>query len=302
MSKSKLNKVLKKNKIILMDGGLGTEILRRGYNTTLPLWSAEILIKNPQIVKEIHTDYIKAGAQIIITNTFRTTERTLRKKGLSGGATELTLLACRLAREAIAETQPKQDVFVAGSIAPLEDCYSPESTPDEKSLKIEHLKYARDLKEGGVDFLLLETMITWKELFFALEAAKKVNLPVAISLCCNDKLQLLGGEPLSEIIEKVKVYKPIFIGVNCTSQPIANQVVKYFKSKTALPISVYAQGDGVPHKYQGWKFDDQKQLEIYIESAKEWVKNGAKIIGGCCGTTPLYIQKLSQTLKSVNQI
>lgn len=297
---SRFNEILKQNNPLVMDGGLGTEILRRGYETTLPLWSAEILIQNPQIVKEIHKDYIKAGAQIIITNTFRTTERTLRKKGLKGKAKELTILACKLARKAITETNPKHEVFIAGSIAPLEDCYSPETTPKDKDLRIEHLAYAKDLKAGGVDFLILETMITWRELFYALEAAKKTNLPVAVSLCCNDKLQLLSGEPLFEIIPKIKKYKPLFVGVNCTSQTIANQVVAYLKSITNIPISVYAQGDGIPDKYQGWKFDNQKQLEIYIESAKEWVKNGAKIVGGCCGTNPDYIKRLSREIKNIN--
>jgi homocysteine S-methyltransferase len=298
MQINKLRSRFKKENIVIMDGGLGTEILRRGYNTSLPLWSAEILITNPQIVKEIHKDYINAGAEIIITDTFRTTRRSFYKKNIHGRkAKELTILACDLACQAIKETKSKNKVLIAGSVAPLEDCYSPESTPSEKDLEIEHLAYARDLKEGGVDFLLIETMITLRELRYALKAAQKINMPVAVSFCCNEKLQLLGGEKLKDIVLEIGKYKPLFIGVNCVSREIAEKTVKYLHTLTKLPICVYAQGDGIPNKDEGWKFYKDKNLDLYMDSARRWVRDGATIIGGCCGTTPLYIQNLTKEFK-----
>ncbi|HEX8966196.1 MAG TPA: homocysteine S-methyltransferase family protein, partial [Patescibacteria group bacterium] len=192
---------LKNNERILLNGGTGTEILHRGFETSVPLWSAEVLLSHPSIVQNIHEDYIKAGAEIIVTNTFRTTERSFAKKGLSAKkATQITKLACTLAKNAIKKVSPKFDVFIAGSVAPLEDCYSPELTPSEEELRKEHYVYIKNLKEGGVDFILIETQITIKEIIAALDAAKKLHIPTAISLCVNNDLQLLSGETLEEII------------------------------------------------------------------------------------------------------
>jgi homocysteine S-methyltransferase len=289
-----LRKRLQNKEIIIKDGGMGTEILRRGQATTLPLWSAEVLLTNPQVVAKIHKDYIDAGAEIITTNTFRTTERSLAKKNIHGRAGELTRLACAMAKQVIEEAELKHAMYIAGSMAPLEDCYSPELTPTDKELEREHFEYARDLKEGGVDFLLAETMITIRELRYALKAARKLDMPVAVSLYCDEKLQLLGGEKLRDVIVEVEKYKPLFIGINCVSRAIAERAVKYLRSLTDLPICVYAQGDGLPNENQGWRFNEDKNLDLYLVSARRWVKDGATIIGGCCGTTPLYISKLTQ--------
>src|SRR5262245_30418452 len=107
---------------MLLDGGTGTELLRRGYRTTLPLWSAGALLDRPDLVAAIHADYAKAGAEIVTANTFRTNVRALRKAGLEARAPELNRLAVKLARDSGAP-------FVAGSIAPLEDCYRPDLVP-----------------------------------------------------------------------------------------------------------------------------------------------------------------------------
>lgn len=291
------NRLKSKNTIIL-DGAIGTEILRKGYPTTLPLWSAEILITNPEVIKQLHKEYIQAGAEIIITNTFRTTKRALAKKNIHGTkAQELTKLACSMAKEAVNDLKKEGEVLIAGSVAPLEDCYSPEITPSDKELEKEHFEYIRDLKEGGVDFIFLETMITLKETKYAIMAAEKLNMPVAVSLCANDDLKLLGGETLTGVIPEIEKHNPLFIGINCVSVKTAGLLLKHLKTLTKLPICIYAQGDGAPCNNQGWKFKGNEKENIYIKSALSWAKNGAKIIGGCCGTTPSLIYKLSQIFK-----
>src|SRR5690348_15797945 len=167
-----LQKRLRRGEKILMDGGMGTEILRRGLPTTLPLWSAEVLLTHPEIVQQIHEDYINAGAEIIITNTFRTTERAFAKGNIADKAHDTTMLACQLVHQAAEQAKPRHPIYVAGSMAPLEDCYSPELTPSPEDLLKEHYAYATDLVEGGVDFLLLETMITLQEAMAAVRAAQ----------------------------------------------------------------------------------------------------------------------------------
>ena len=148
-------------KISILDGPMGTELDRRGSDTTLPLWSARALIENPELVKSIHIDYINAGAEIITTNTFRTQDRTIETARLSNiTGKELTSQAVDLAKEARDVTKP---CSIAGSIAPLEDCYSPDLVPSNLILRKEHPKMVKWLAENEVDIFLIETMNTFRE-------------------------------------------------------------------------------------------------------------------------------------------
>ena len=292
MKITKLKRRLLNHECILMDGAMGTEILNQGVETKLPLWSAEALLTHPEVVQKIHEAYIKAGAQIITTNTFRTFKRAFAKKGIADKARKATILACKLAQQAREKTKTLDKVFIAGSVAPLEECYSPELTPPVEELEAEHDEYVQDLRDGGVDFILLETMITLRETRAALKAIKKYNLPWAVSFCVNDKNQLLGGESLIDAVKEVQKEKPLFIGINCIDIKTATSAVKYLHKLTPLPVSVYAQGDGGPDDDQGWKFAEKEKQETYLRAVEQWQKDGAQIIGACCGSTPEYIRKI----------
>lgn len=289
---NKLKQDLKDKKIVILDGAMGTEITAKGIKTTLPLWSAECLITNPEAIKEIHIANIKAGAQIITTNTFRTTRRTFNKIDKGEQAKKYTILACKLAKEAILETD-KKDVLIAGSVAPLEDCYSPELVPQTEHLEREHLEYITNLKTGGVDFIFLETMISIREIIAACKAAKKVGLSVAVSFCCRDNGDLLSGEKLEDAVLSAERFNPIFLSINCMSPESISRVIKKLSKLTKLPIGAYAQGDGEPDDNQGWRFSGKNNQEIYLKYAKEWVKDGVQIIGGCCGTNSENISRLT---------
>ena len=287
---------LEQREILIMDGGMGTEILHRGVPTTLPLWSAEALLTHPETVQHIHEDYIEAGAQIIITNTFRTTRRAFAKQDIADKARAATILACQLVQQAIVHVKPEHEVYIAGSMAPLEDCYSPELTPSNQELMEEHAMYAQDLKSGGVDFLLLETMITLRETLAAIQAARQLAMPFAVSFCTDEFGTLLGGEPLGEVVREVEKYDPIFLGINCVAPSIATKALRTLKSVTHKPLSVYAQGAGAPDDAQGWQFTEEHMLDNYVIYAKLWRDVGAQIIGGCCGTSPTYIERLCREL------
>jgi len=289
---------LEQREILIMDGGMGTEILHRGVPTTLPLWSAEALLTHPEIVQHIHEDYIEAGAQIIITNTFRTTRRAFAKLGIADEAHAATILACQLVQQAIKHASPGYEVYIAGSMAPLEDCYSPELTPSNQDLLQEHAVYAQDLKAGGVDFLLLETMITLRETLAAMQAARQLAMPFAVSFCTNEQGTLLGGEPLDEVVKEVEKHDPIFLGINCVTPFIATKALQTLKNVTKIPLSVYAQGDGAPDDGEGWQFVEENTLDNYMIDVKHWIEDGAQIIGGCCGTSPAYIERLRREVAS----
>ena len=283
---------LKNKEKIVFNGAMGTEISARGIKTTLPLWSAIVLQDNPEVVKQIHLDYINAGAEIIVTNTFRTQRRTFKKAGIENKAREATILAGKLANDAVKESG-KKDVLIAGSVTTLEDCYRPDLLPSDEELEKEHLEHAQNLKDGGVDYLLIETVNTIKETLAAINAAKKVGLPFAVTFVGDDKGNLLSGEKITDAVKEVEKHDPLYIGLNCMTIDSIAKTSPYVLDSATVPISLAAQGDGVPDDIEGWRFEGKNPEDQYLNQAKNWAKNGIQIIGGCCGTNPNYIKRIA---------
>lgn len=279
---------------ILMDGAMGTELQRRGVRTDLPLWSAGALDTSPEVIEKIHFDYIEAGAEIISTNTFRTNSRTFLKGALPDRSRELTLIACTLASAARTKSG-RSNVIIAGSMAPLEDCYRPDLVDSKDKLDKEHQDTALNLAAGGVDIILVETMNCIREAQAALAAASTTGLPVAVSFVCDSTGNLLSGESLSDACLVAQEYNPLFIGTNCAPLDKIDNSLEALLTSTKTPIAVYANGDGQPDDAQGWKFNIEKGKDRYFQAAKAWAAKGALLIGGCCGTTPDYIGNLSRT-------
>ena len=281
---------------ILLDGACGTEVQRRGLPTPLPLWSTQALLDNPEAVKQIHKDYIVAGAEIITTNTFRTTKRALGKAGLGEKARELTQLAVRLAREAIVEIKPDKTVLVAGSIAPLEDCYQPELAPTFDIAYIEHQEQVENFKNSGVDFIVLEAFNTVTEARAALQAVKEAGFAATVSFVCGADGKILSGETLSEAVRVLEPLEPLAFCINCLPLAQTLKPLQELRRATKLPVGIYANGEGHPHDDQGWLFTGNTNPEEYADYAKQWIALGANLVGGCCGTTPEYIEKLRREL------
>ena len=280
---------------LILDGAMGTELQRRGIDTGLPLWSANALISHPEVVMKIHKDYIEAGADIITTNTFRTTRRTMRRANLPDRSEQLTKRAIELADQA-RETFPNRKILVAGSIAPLEDCYKPDLVPSDKELHEEHTELAERLVEGGVDFILLETMNTIREAYAACAAAKATGREVVVSFICNTKGDLYGGESLQQAVKTLAELNPAAFSINCVSPRHLMPPLRMLRSQTALPICVYGN-IGIPESEQrGWEFTQDISEEEHALHARDWHKAGVSIIGGCCGTTPAYIKLVSSSL------
>lgn len=277
--------------VLILDGAMGTELLRRDVDIGLPLWSANALIAHPEIVSRIHLEYIEAGADIITTDTFRTTRRAFRNARLPDRSEALTILAVRLAREAAASTGDRT-ILVAGSIAPLEDCYRPDLVPDNSALLEEHREHATRLAREGVDFLLLETMNTVREAVAACTAARETGKEVVVSFTCRPDGALYGGESLEAAVAAVAPLGPAAFSLNCISPRYLGTILRRLRDLTALPIAVYGNV-GEPGKEQ----DDEHLVRdvdeaAYADHAASWIRTGAVIVGGCCGTTPAYVQRL----------
>jgi homocysteine S-methyltransferase len=274
---------------------MGTELQHRGVDTGLPLWSANALISHPETVLQIHREYVEAGADIITTNTFRTTRRTMKRANLPDRSEQLTKRAIELAYQA-RSAFPDREILVAGSIAPLEDCYRPDLVPSDTELKDEHAELAGRVAREGVDFLLLETMNTIREAYAACEAAMATGKEVVVSFICNTKGELYGGESLEQAIKTLAELNPSAFSINCVSPKHLDSPLKTLKKLSSLPLVVYGNV-GVPESEQhGWEFTHDVTEDQYALYAREWRKAGVSIIGGCCGTTPDYIRRVRAAL------
>lgn len=282
--------------ILILDGAMGTELQRRGADTSVPLWSARALIENPDIVTEIHEEYIEAGADIITTNTFRTTRRTCQRARRIDDSAALTRTAVELAQRA-RDRHPERDVLIAGSIAPLEDCYRPDLVPDERELAEEHAELAHRLREAGVDLLLLETMNTSREAQAACAAASSTGCDVIASFICDRNGNLYGGDSLAGAVRALEPFHPTAYSLNCVSPRYLDVAIARLKQATLRPFAVYANV-GVPEEERGWTFTREINETQYASFAIRWRTAGASIVGGCCGTTPAYIAAVVEALRT----
>jgi S-methylmethionine-dependent homocysteine/selenocysteine methylase len=280
------------SRLLFLDGATGTELNRRGVDTGLPLWSANALTTDSgvNVLRQVHLDYLDAGADIITTNTFRTNRRVLAGKGFS--ARELTLRAVATAREAVAEFG--KPALVAGSLSTLEDCYRPDLVPPEDECVAEHLERIQHLVEGGVDLLLIETMNSIREAVIAAKIATDTGLPTWVTFVCDDKGRILSRESLTHAAEMLMPLGVKAMGVNCMPAHTLAQPLTELRGICGEEFPLVAYGNiGQVDDEQGWSNTDSTDPEAYLQHAQRWP---AEIIGACCGSTPDHIRKLKQGL------
>ena len=284
--------------MIVMDGSMGNELLARRSDLVTGLWSAQYLIDAPELVKEIHLDYINAGADLIITNTYSTIPSYLSKQKAEDKMSELIHLAGKLAREAVKDSKKK--VTVAGSLPPLEESYRPDLVIDkEEAVPI----YETLIKEltPYVDIFICETMSSIKEMQHVIQALQNLDnvKPVWISwsLKGDKKNQLRSGESIKEAFNASASIKPEAYLFNCTDPFAITEGLKELKELTQKPIGGYPNVFNVP---DGWTLDNDVQVSVrdlsvekFLEFAEEWRNLGATIIGGCCGIGPKFIKAVA---------
>ncbi len=275
-------------KTILLDGGLGTELERRGFTCPAPIWSASALLdkKGQNALREIHVEFLKAGAEVISACSWRTNIRALDKAGLSGKSKALTELAVSLAREA-RDQAGIENVWIAGSIGPVEDCYEPELVPPDQELRDEHRRHIDSIYSAGADIIFLETMNTFREAKIVAEYAVQTGLPVLVSFVCKDEEHILSGEAIEDVIEKMNKLNVSGMLVNCIRPEIIPNLLEIMKSVSKAPIGTYA--NILPDK----KFTNKISDNEYADIVQQWIqKFDLKFVGGCCGATPKHIEKM----------
>ena len=284
-----------KKGVILCDGAMGTLLYARGvpYERCFD----EQNLSNPQLVQQIHLDYIKAGAEIIETNTFGANRIRLKAHGLDDKVKEINSRGAKIAREA--RDISGEEVFVAGSVGPLGN---PLATfgriPPQETEKLFE-EQASALLEGGVDLFIIETFFDLEEAILAVSAIKKIcQLPVVAQMSFGeDGKTFMGNSPQKVALELEKLGVDV-IGANCSVGPQKMLDVIYgFKEVTQAFLSAQPNA-GMPRFVDG-KYIYFTSKEYFAEYAKKFVEAGVKIIGGCCGTTPDHIQAMAQAIEEM---
>lgn len=286
--------------VILTDGGMGQELLRRSGATPTPLWSAKVLMDEPDLVRELHADFIRAGARVITVNTYAATPERLAREGVGEMFRPLQKAGIDLAVEA--RDAVGADCAVAGCLPPLFGSYAPTlRLPFDETLAI----YRRVVAEqaGRVDLFLCETMASAEEALAAATAAAESGRPVWVSwtLADDGAPRLRSGETLADAAKAVAHLPLAARLVNC-SRPEA--VDAAFDDLVALggTVGAYANGftavEALKHGGTVDVLDARQDLgpDSYADFAMGWVERGAAIVGGCCEVGPEHIARLRDRL------
>lgn len=299
MSYEPIRKKLAAKQVVVLDGGIGTEILRR--NVT---WADHQLANNPDFVRGIHEDYIKAGADVISTNSFQLCRRALYNhfrdekhaqhigaRDLEGRANKLLAASVKLAIEAREHAGASGKVAVAAAVTTLEWCFRPDLAPDAKRAQAEYREIFQVVKDAGADLVLLETVNSVGEASAALEVARAVGLPCWVAFVPDYRGKLFTGENFQQAVAALEPLKVDAILLNCAPPDDITSGMKELAPHTKVPIGTYAHvGRFDPPE---WMFTNEYPPARYREESAGWKQMGATILGGCCGTTPDHIAQLA---------
>ncbi|HWE22799.1 MAG TPA: homocysteine S-methyltransferase family protein [Myxococcales bacterium] len=279
--------------VYLLDGAVGTELGRRGVETRGGLFSAAALLdeRGRAVLREVHRAYVEAGADVITAATFRTNRRALTAAGLAAKFPELARVAVHEARSAAAGR-----AWVAGSLAPVEDCYRPDLRPPPGQASKEHLEHARALAAAGCDLLLVETVAAADEGLAAVAAAAATGLPVWVAAMATPQGTLLDGSDLKEFFRRAVAAGAEATLVNCTP-PDGVDLALSSASAANVPFGAYAHLGAVDPAVP-WGVAPKLSPDQYADRAASWIERGATIVGGCCGTTPAHIAALAARFRS----
>jgi methionine synthase I (cobalamin-dependent) len=298
---------LERGELVILDGAIGTEILRRDMT-----WADHQVLSRPAAIRRIHEDYVRAGADVISTNTFQLTRRALFNHfrdaehrayigapDLEDRADRLLRAAARLAVEARDATAGDRPVAVAGAITTLEWCFRPDLAPSGDQVRGEYRETMAALAEAGCDLILIETVNSVGEARAAVEAANEVGIPCWVAFVPNEQGDLFSSETMAQAEAALARLRPDAILVNCAPPEDCTAGLGELADARSGPKGIYPHvGRFDPPE---WLFTDEYPPDRYLAEARRWIELGAGVIGGCCGTTPDHIGALRQGLSLVGR-
>jgi len=285
--------------LILLDGGMGQELINRKASGQGVLWSAKALFDKPAAVQAVHEDYIRAGADVITTNSYACIRNNFEPEGLLDRLGEMNQLAAMLARKA--RDNVGKRVLIAGSMGPQNGSYRPDlvgSYDETYMLYREQAEFLAPL----VDFFICETLSSIKEARAAVAAANSTGKPVWLSWSIEDsgEAKLRSGESIRAAWDDIAGTGVSAILLNCSPPEAIGKVLPELVSMSDIPVGAYANAfTPIPEK---WDFHGEESIppsrtditpDAYAEHAANWLAAGARIIGGCCEVGPAHISRLN---------
>ena len=301
MANNPIASILNNYPALVIDGALATELERRGCDLKDDLWSARILLEQPEIIKQVHSDYFKAGADCAITASYQATIEGFAKRGLSEKESiDLIQKSVKLAIQARDEfwadsgdRKGRSRPFVAASVGPygafLADGseYRGQYGLSEKELIDFHRPRMKALVEAGADILACETipcLIEGQALAKLLEEFP--NIAAWFSFSGRDERHISEGQAFADCVKQLEDHPQVAaIGINCTSPKYIPSLIREATKVTKKPVLVYPNsGETYNSEKNDWNGDPV--VDSFGEQAREWYEAGARMIGGCCRTTP----------------
>lgn len=295
--------------ILILDGATGTELERLGAPMHSGVWCATATETNPELVRQVHLNYIDAGADIITTNTYASGRASLAKSGLEEKFLSLNQAAIALAHQARDQSDVDRPIYIAGSIAPFDHW----GEYDADTMRATYREMVELLAEGNVDFLMLEMLGTDADnTIIAIEEASKSDLPVWVSLSCLDhpdtgELYLGSRENAANdatfnhdyqrfdaAIKRIMAASGSVLSMMHSETHLGRAAVKTMRENYAGPLGVYPNAGY--WQRPNWTFIEEISPEYYWQEAQAWIEGGAQVIGGCCGTGPEHIAAVVEGL------
>jgi homocysteine S-methyltransferase len=281
------------SKVLVGDGAMGTMLYAKGISPTRCF--DELNLSSPQLVKEVHLAYAKVGAEVLETNTFGATRRRLEKYNLGEKVREINLAGARLAREVAGDA-----LYVAGSVGPLGVRLEPLGPTSLEEARAAYGEQIATLAEGGVDLIMVETVSDPNEAHQALLAARDVcSLPVVVQMTVQEDGSTSTGALPEDFARKLDEWGADVIGLNCSVGPAAIlEALEIMAAVTSRKFSAQPNA-GMPRTVQGRNLY-LSPPEYLASYARRFIQCGARLVGGCCGTTPEHIKAIKAAVRSLS--
>jgi S-methylmethionine-dependent homocysteine/selenocysteine methylase len=289
---------------VLLDGGMGQELISRNASGQGVLWSAKALFDNPATVQAVHEDYIRAGADVITTNSYSCIRNSFEPEGLLDRLEEMNRLSAILAQRA--RDNVGRPVLIAGSMGPQRGSYRPDLVGSYEETEALYREQAGFLAPH-VDFFICETLSCLVEARAAAVAAVSTGKPVWLSWSIEDSgaAKLRSGETVREAWGDIANLGVSAVLLNCSPPEAISKVLPELVSISEVPVGAYANAfTPIPEK---WDFHGDESIppsrtdvspDAYADHAAQWLKAGARIIGGCCEVGPAHIGCVHETLRN----
>ncbi|NTV63562.1 MAG: homocysteine S-methyltransferase [Oscillochloris sp.] len=309
-----IDTILQSYPILILDGALATELERRGCDLNDPLWSARMLLEQPDMIRQVHADYFAAGADCAITASYQATFPGFARRGLGvQAATELMRRSVRLASEARdafwaveANRAGRPRPIVAASIGPygafLHDGseYRGDYGISEAELIAFHRPRMAVMADSGADLLAVETIPCLKEALAITHLLEEFpQISAWVSFSARDSEYISHGESFAACAAQIGRHPQVVaIGINCTPPQFVPDLISAARAVTDIPLIAYPNS-GEVYQPESHSWAGVSECEGYGLQARTWYEAGARVIGGCCRTTPEHIRAIAAWARSL---